>query len=67
MKKKTALITGGATGLGKKTAYQLAENGYQLAINYRNSKQEAILLSKELEEKYGNKDHLYSRRCSQSA
>ncbi|SDL89897.1 SDR family oxidoreductase [Bacillus sp. OK048] len=55
MRKKTALITGGATGLGKKTAYQLAKNGYQLAINYRNSKQEAILLSKELEEKYGNK------------
>lgn len=55
MKKKTALITGGATGLGKKTACQLAKQGYQLAINYRNSNQEAILLSKELEEKFGSK------------
>ena len=55
MKKKTALITGGATGLGKKTACQLAEKGYQLAINYRNSNKEAILLTKELEEKFGNK------------
>ncbi|NYE04634.1 3-oxoacyl-[acyl-carrier protein] reductase [Bacillus niacini] len=55
MKKKTALITGGATGLGKKTACQLAKQGYQLAINYRNSNREAILLSKELEEKFGSK------------
>lgn len=55
MKKKTALITGGATGLGKKAACQLAERGYQLAINYRNSNQEAILLSKDLEKKFGNK------------
>ncbi|MEH7181132.1 SDR family oxidoreductase [Neobacillus vireti] len=55
MKKKTAFITGGATGLGRKTAYQLAEKGFQLAINYRNSSTEAILLSKELEEKFGNK------------
>lgn len=55
MRKKTALITGGATGLGKKTAFQLAEQGYQLAINYRNSNKEAFLLSKELEEKFGNK------------
>lgn len=55
MKKKTALITGGATGLGKKTACQLAELGFQLAINYRNSNQEAIHLSEELEEKFGSK------------
>jgi 3-oxoacyl-[acyl-carrier protein] reductase len=55
VKKKTALITGGATGLGKKTACRLAELGFQLAINYRNSSQEAILLSKELEDKFGSK------------
>jgi 3-oxoacyl-[acyl-carrier protein] reductase len=55
VKKKTALITGGATGLGGKTAWQLAEQGYQLAINYRNSKKEAFLLSQELEKNFGNK------------
>jgi 3-oxoacyl-[acyl-carrier protein] reductase len=54
VKKKTALITGGATGLGKKTACQLAKQGYQLAINYRNRNQDAILLSKELKEKFGS-------------
>jgi 3-oxoacyl-[acyl-carrier protein] reductase len=54
VKKKTVLITGGATGLGKKTAFELAEQGYQLAVNYRNSNQEAMLLSKNLEEKFGS-------------
>ena len=56
MKKKTALITGGASGIGKKTALYLAENGYQLAINYRNSKTEAISLANQLTECFGNKN-----------
>ncbi|MDR6998221.1 SDR family oxidoreductase [Neobacillus niacini] len=53
MKKKTALITGGATGIGKITALQLAEKGYQLIINYRNSEIEAKRLVKQLEENFG--------------
>lgn len=56
MKKKTALITGGASGIGKKTALYLAENGYQLAINYRNSETEAISLANQLTECFGNKN-----------
>jgi 3-oxoacyl-[acyl-carrier protein] reductase len=56
VKKKTALITGGASGIGKKTALYLAENGYQLAINYRNSKTEAISLANQLTECFGNKN-----------
>jgi 3-oxoacyl-[acyl-carrier protein] reductase len=54
VKKKTALITGGATGLGKKTALQLAEEGYQLAVNFRNSNHEAIFLSELIKKKYEN-------------
>lgn len=53
MKKKTALITGGASGIGKKTALYLAENGYQLVINYRKSKTEAISLANTLNKSYG--------------
>jgi 3-oxoacyl-[acyl-carrier protein] reductase len=56
VKKKTALITGGATGLGRRTAIQLAEQGYQLAINYRNSRQEAIELAEQIQKKFG--DHI---------
>lgn len=52
---KTALITGGASGIGKVTAFQLAQKGYQIVINYRNSESEAILLAKHLNDHYGIK------------
>jgi 3-oxoacyl-[acyl-carrier protein] reductase len=53
---KTALITGGASGIGKITAFQLAEKGYQLVINYRNSELEANSLVKSLNDRYGTKN-----------
>lgn len=56
MKKKTALITGGATGLGKTTALQLAEKGYQLVINYRNSESEAVAFVEKLNNSFGTKN-----------
>ncbi|WP_462411894.1 SDR family oxidoreductase [Neobacillus sp. Marseille-QA0830] len=56
MKLKTALVTGGASGLGKKTAMYLAEKGYQLVINYRHSESEAISLAKELSNCYGTQN-----------
>lgn len=52
---KIALVTGGATGIGKKTAYSLALEGYQIAINYRNSELEATSLAKQLSDRFGTK------------
>lgn len=38
---KVALITGGAKGIGRAIALKMAENGYNLVINYRSSIHEA--------------------------
>jgi 3-oxoacyl-[acyl-carrier protein] reductase len=38
---KTALITGGGTGIGRATALKLAEHGIQVAINYSRSEMDA--------------------------
>ena len=38
---KVALITGGGTGVGRATAIQLAERGFDVAINYSRSEADA--------------------------
>lgn len=69
MDHKVALITGGATGIGKQTAIQLAEKGCNVVINYRNSALEAETLANELNRRYGTKnfavqgDVAYSSDC----
>ncbi|WP_066047914.1 SDR family oxidoreductase [Robertmurraya korlensis] len=58
MNSKTALITGGATGIGKKIAEELAQRGINLVVNYRSSENEAINLAKGLIAEYGIKIEL---------
>ncbi|WP_444918781.1 SDR family oxidoreductase [Microbulbifer sp. JMSA003] len=48
MNKKVALITGGNRGIGAATAKLLAHRGYQIAISYRQRKQQAEELIAEL-------------------
>lgn len=49
---KVVLITGAAKGIGKAIALKLAENNYDIVINYLNSKDEALLLERQIKEEY---------------
>ncbi|WP_433751209.1 SDR family oxidoreductase [Falsibacillus pallidus] len=53
MMKKTAFITGGAKGIGKKTALALAAEGFNIALNFNTSKDDAEELSKTIEKEFG--------------
>lgn len=56
MKQKTALITGGASGIGRKTAEMLAEKGIHTIINYRKSEDKARELVELLNTRYETKN-----------
>lgn len=49
MDKKTVLITGGATGIGRATALALAKQGLNIAINYSRSEAEASATAAEVQ------------------
>lgn len=58
MVKRTALITGGATGIGKRIAIELASKGIDLFINYRSSCIEARALATDLTNRFGTENHI---------
>ena len=45
---KVALVTGSSKGIGKEIIRELARSGYDVVINYNNSKEEAYALNEEL-------------------
>ena len=51
--KKTALVTGGAGGIGAAICRKLAQKGLNIVINYLTSETEAFSLCEELKETYG--------------
>ncbi|MCI9093967.1 MAG: SDR family oxidoreductase [Coprobacillus sp.] len=52
---KVVLITGGAKGIGKAIALELAKNNYDIVINYLTSKKEAMELRETIINDYGVK------------
>ena len=55
MKNKVVLITGGAQGIGKAIALELAKNHYDIVINYLTSKNGALALKEQIIKDYGVK------------
>ncbi|HJV17374.1 MAG TPA: enoyl-[acyl-carrier-protein] reductase FabL [Bacillales bacterium] len=49
MTQKVALVTGSSRGIGKATALRLAEEGYDIVINYARSKKSAFETAEEIE------------------
>ena len=41
MSRRVALVTGSASGIGRESAWKLAERGYAVTVNYSKSKEEA--------------------------
>ena len=52
---KVALVTGASRGIGRAIAIELAKNGCDVLINYRNSKKQAEELADLIEKKYNVK------------
>lgn len=48
MQKKTAIVTGGARGIGKSIVENLAKEGYSVVINYNSSEAQALKLKRDL-------------------
>ncbi len=67
LKGKTAIVTGGATGIGSGICEALAMEGVDVAINYRGAKDEALGLAERLNLAYGTACKGFYADVSQAA
>ena len=66
MERKTVLITGASRGIGRAIAVIFAKNGYNVAINYNKSRNQAKDLVAELQAQGIDKSRLYTIRADVS-
>jgi 3-oxoacyl-[acyl-carrier protein] reductase len=64
---KTALITGGSTGIGREIALAYAREGANLAINFYKTEDQAIQLKNHIEKEYGRKIIIIEADVSEEA
>jgi 3-oxoacyl-[acyl-carrier protein] reductase len=64
---KTAIVTGGATGIGSGICEALAMEGVDVAINYRGSRDTALSLAERLNQAYGTDCRAFHADVSQAA
>ena len=57
---KVVFITGGAKGIGRAIALELAKNGYDIVVNYLTSEKEALSLQQEISSLLQSYPHLIS-------
>lgn len=66
LRNKTALVTGGGTGIGAGICEALAEEGVDVAVNYLVGKDETIAFTAELCERYGTDCRAFYADVSQA-
>lgn len=62
--KRVVIVTGGSNGIGEEIVKFLAENDYEVILNYNNSKQKAEQIQKEIYDNYNKNIHIFKADVS---